>query len=95
MRNVNIVKLDRRHKKYKDGFTHAFRFEHGFCYDAIKCEQILQNMYPDNRSYSANPDHFSYSWGSNRARRPRIYWLNVKRESDITMVLLSLDIELD
>lgn len=81
-----VVKLDRRHKNYKYGFTHGLRFN-GFTNEAIKCEHMLQNMYPDNRVYSANRA-WTYYWSSGRTG---IYWINVRHESDITGVLLSLD----
>lgn len=84
-----VVKLDRRHKKYKDGFTYGLRFD-GFNHAAMKCEKILQNMYPNNRVYSANPA-WTYYLGSNRTGGSRTYWINVRHESDITGVLLSLD----
>jgi hypothetical protein len=93
--NFKVIKLDRRHKKYKYGYRHAIRFDNGFCREAMECERILQNMYPDDTysAYSANPNEWTYSWGAIKHRTPRYYYLNTKSESDITCVLLSLNVD--
>jgi len=93
-----VIKLDRRHKKYKDGFRYALRFNNGYCRESNACERILDNMYPYDESTYSPSDEWATSWGPFRNRRgfnglARFYYLNTRSESVITCVLLSLNVD--
>ena len=82
---MKVVKLDRRHKYFKYGYTHALRFE-SWCYDAGTVERYLYNTYPDGRTSIWRPYFGSVSTKS----RYKIYWICVRNESLLTMAILAM-----
>jgi len=83
---MKLVKLNKTHRLYHDGFSHAFRFDR---YDnkASQIERLLYtrfgSQYKNNPVWQFRFGHRSKSGGS------RIVWLGLKTESMATMVLLS------
>lgn len=79
---MKIVKLDRRHKMYHEGFRHAVKFA---LWDpsSRKFEDKLKELYP--REWHNNSGEWMTHWP-----RYKVYWIGVKHESTITQVLLSL-----
>ena len=92
---MKIVKLDRRYKRYQDGYTHALRWH---MYDHLSCMQYelaLTALYGIH-SYNLEKSLWYPEFGS-RARNPygstRLpYFIYVKKESMITAVLLKVNL---
>lgn len=78
---MKVVKLDKRHKMYHLGFTHAVKFE---LWDpsSRKFENKLKELYP--REWRNTTGEWMTHWP-----RYKKYWIGVKNESTITQVLLS------
>lgn len=88
---MKVVKLNRRYKAYKEGFTHALRFN-SWSKEAGEIEQILTTRY--GSQYNWYKLHSNSQWTSGFGHRSnkydtRPYWINLRKESDITMILLS------
>lgn len=88
---MKVVKLNRRYKAYKEGFTHALRFDQ-WGKHVGDIEQFLTNRY--GRQYLWHKRHANSQWTSGVGSRPsstdsRPYWINLRNEADITMILLS------
>ena len=88
---MKVVKLNRRYKAYKDGFTHALRFD-TWHIKAGEIEQFLTNRY--GSQYNWYKRHGNSQWTSGFGSRSskydaRPYWINLRNESDVTMILLS------
>jgi hypothetical protein len=83
---MRIVKLDRRHRLGKQGFTHAFRFE-GYDPNLSTIEQALAKKY--GWSWNNEKCWGSY-WGKRSANGTRICWIGFRDEKLITQTLLSL-----
>jgi hypothetical protein len=88
---MKVVKLNRRYKAYKEGFTHALRLI-SWSKEAGEIEQFLTTRYgsqynwytqPGNRQWSSGFGHRSSKYDT------RPFWINLRNESDITMILLS------
>jgi hypothetical protein len=82
---MKVVKLDNRHRLYKEGFTHAFRFT-SWSDEARKIERVLSNKL--GSQYAHWPKWKSH-WGKAVPMGGRPYWLGVREEKVITQVLLS------
>lgn len=81
---MKVIKLDRRHRLYKEGFTHAFRFTNWS--DARPLESYYEKQY----GYSwDNKKCYGTFWGKPSAAG-RIYWIGVRNESLVTQALLAL-----
>lgn len=86
---MKVVKLNRRYKAYKEGFTHALRFDHWEKH-AGDIEQFLTNRYGSQYSWQRDRGQWSSNFGSRPSRSDsRPFWINLKNEADITMILLS------
>lgn len=82
---MKIIKLDNRYKCYKQGFTHAISFTF-FTEDAINIERYLYNKY----GHSSTRGQW-YAWFGKRCNYRRPFYIAVRHESIITMILLSVD----
>ena len=85
---MKVIKLDRRHNLYHNGYRHAFLFEHGrWTSDANAVERAVKELegFHWNNTF----------WGKPRIN-PRLgystrpYYVGFKNESTATMVLLKL-----
>jgi hypothetical protein len=81
---MKVIKLDGRHRLYKEGFTHAFRFN-SWNDEALKVERVLSSKLG---SQWAHWPKWKSHWGKSTASG-RPYWLGVREEKVITQVLLS------
>lgn len=83
---MRVVKLDRRHRLGKQGFTHAFRFER-YGPELNIIEQHLAKKY----GYSWNNEKcWGSYWGKQSSNGTRIYWIGFRNENLVTQTLLSL-----
>jgi hypothetical protein len=83
---MKVVKLDRRHRLGKQGFTHAFRFE-GYESSVVDIEKNLSTKY----GYSWNNEKcWGSYWGKKSVNGSRLYWIGFRNEQLVTQTLLSL-----
>lgn len=92
---MKIVKLDKRHRLFRRGMTHAIRFENEWD-QQLRVERALTDMH----GYwfgNKNWDTFRGKVKINRdignglfATRVHTYWIGVRNEADLTMVLLKV-----
>jgi hypothetical protein len=85
---MKIVKLNKTHGLFREGCTHAFRFEH-YGEKAGAIERTMTRQFGSQYSRDSQ-------WIARFGHRPtpdsyRIYWIGVKSESMLTMAVLSLD----
>lgn len=86
---MKVVKLNRRHNAFKQGFTHALRFN-TWHQKAGEIENFLSQRYGGQFYWDRNRGQWSSGFGSApRGFTSRPYWINLKNESDISMILLS------
>ena len=84
---MNVVKLNKTHRLYQEGYTHAFRFA-SYNTEAIKIEKTLIKQFGSNWKLDAEwTARFGYK-RSDATRR--IYWIGFKSEAMLTMALLGL-----
>lgn len=89
---MKIVKLNKRFIAYNFGFTHALRFG-SWNQNASDIEQFLQNQY--DRIYSNKHGPFYTKFGRlDKDTRSLTYWIYLRYEADITMVLLKSEVAL-
>ena len=85
---MKIIKLDNRHRSYKWGYTHALRFDQYYSQEAGAVEKFLSDSYGGCIR--------NYNWNGYFGRRdtvkglPAPYWVCVKKESMLTMAILSI-----
>ena len=89
---MKVVKLDKRHREYHNGFTHALRFapnDPNYCaiYD------YFTSMYP--RDYDTRRrGWFHEKWASVSSKHPwpsQVHWVCVKNEAFLTIAILTVD----
>lgn len=86
---MKVVKLNRRYKAYKEGFTHALRFN-SWHPKAGEIENFLIKRYGNQYSWNKPQSQWTSGFGSRPSSSDsRPYWINLRRESDVTMILLS------
>ena len=83
---MKIIKLDKRHREYRHGFTHAFRFD-SYCANAMDIERYLKRAYPGGERIK----WCSYFGTRNNYTRYSVYWVCVRNDAILTMALLSID----
>lgn len=89
---MKIVKLNRRHKQFKDhGHTIALRFESYAprkvsAYEKVCRERLTGHGYVRDAAWWSG---FGHAINSN-SYRP--YWITFRNEADLTLVLLSADL---
>jgi len=77
---MKVVKLDRRHRLYHQGYTYAFLVDR-WTVDSNRIETAVREL--------EGWDHYRTFWGKRKdGRRP--YYIGVKNQSTTTMVLLKL-----
>jgi hypothetical protein len=89
---MKIVKLNRRYKAFAQGFTHALKFEQQ-TWRSREVETILRARYVYNGG-----DPAWQACAGKRIPSPTRYglrrqewWINLRHESDITLILLMVD----
>lgn len=83
---MKVIKLDNRHRLYKEGFTHAFRFN-GFEKEYTAIENVFSRKY----GYSWNNSKcWGTYWGKTSKNGSRVIWIGVRNESLVTQALLSV-----
>jgi len=83
---MKVIKLDNRHRLYKEGFTHAFRFQ-GWEQDYSKVESTLSQKYGVSWN---NQKCWGTYWGKQSVTGDRVYWIGLRSEALVTQTLLSL-----
>ena len=90
---MKIVKLDKRHRLFRSGMVYAFKFENEW-EEKAQVENILRNMY--------GWEYGNRDWNTFRGKvvviksaqvgksRTYPYWVGVRKEEDITAVMLQL-----
>lgn len=93
---MKIVKLDRRHKLYHRGFTHAFRGSYGADDSLRKVCDYFTRVYGNNRldksgvwyaGFGTSRMKVQTNWGGSYKTNP--YWVAVRSEADITAAVLA------
>jgi len=82
---MKVIKLDKRHRTFKSGFTHALRFD-SWCSDANEVVRYFDRVYPGS-------EHWKWTghYGSmNAYTRRSVYWICVKNEELLTMAILAM-----
>jgi hypothetical protein len=85
---MKLIKLNKTHSLYRDGCTHAFRFDH-FSAGASGMQRTMERQFGSQYSRTAQwASKFGY-----RAHRDgfKVYWIGVKSETMATMALLASD----
>jgi hypothetical protein len=95
---MKVVKLNRRFRQFRDyGHTMALRFEHGHTKDASEIVKVCRARL-NGQGWLREHDWYAYYGETprpdpNRGLRPcRPYWITFRRESDLTLVLLSVNL---
>lgn len=95
---MKIVKLDRRNRAFKHGFTHAIRFGAGEgISNYMNIKNYLEERYPRPTRYIwCMASHIKYAgkWETVESKghySKRIYWICVKNEALLSMALLSIE----
>jgi hypothetical protein len=94
---MKVVKLDRRHRLFRKGMTHAIKFENEWD-ERGQVEIILRGMY--------GWEYSNHNWGTFRGKvkinrnrwghldgRVHPYWIGVRNEADLTMVMLRVKLQ--
>jgi hypothetical protein len=85
---MKVVKLNRRFKQYKDhGHTVALRFSN-WSHNAQTVEKIASSRLGGG-GWDRDGNWCSYFGARNGHSDRLIYWITFRRESDLTLVLLS------
>jgi len=90
---MKIVKMNRRHKAFRYGFTHGLRYEESHMASSFERVKLkLEAMYGhpswDDRRARHHP--WMYVWGKrNPATGYYVKWIHIKREEDLTLLMLS------
>jgi len=88
---VKLVKLNRRHKAYKDlGHNWAFRWDSFNSKTCSQVEKIMQGMHGSQYRYNVNPVWKSGFGHVPRGSVYRTYWISFVNESDASAVLLQV-----
>lgn len=88
---MKIVKLNRRFKQFKEnGHTVALRFN-GWSIKASEVERVCSHRLGGG-SWNRQGQWCSYFGERNGRNDVRPYWITFRNESDLTLVLLSVDL---
>lgn len=93
---MKIVKLDRRHKLYHSGFTHAFMGPYGYDPQIFRICDYYARVYGHNQldkrgawfaGFTSSRITVQTDYGSKYTTNP--YWIAVRKEADITAAVLA------
>jgi hypothetical protein len=89
---MKVVKLNRRFKQFKEnGHTIALRFE-SYRPDTISKYEKVCRARLRGHGYDRGADWCSYFGHAPDRNSSRPYWITFRRETDLTLVLLSADL---
>lgn len=93
---MKIVKLNRRHKLYHSGFTHAFMGSYGGDSQVYRICDYFTRVYGNNRldkrgtwfaGFTSSRITVRTDYGTEYTTNP--YWIAVRSEADITAAVLA------
>lgn len=88
---MKIVKLNRRFKMFKEhGHTIALRFSENN-HNAGVIESVCKEKFKTSSWNAQGPWHGRFGHRPDTFS-PRTYWISFRKESDLTLVLLSADL---
>lgn len=85
---MKVIKLDRRFKVYKEGYSHAIRCHDWISKEARQLEKIFVEMFGYDWGYEKPYKSF---YGKTKFNHVRPKYFAVKNEALITQVLLKLE----
>lgn len=85
---MKIIKLDNRHTAKRYGFNYALRFD-TYVKEAGKVEDFLRKIHGPAVFLRKYNGPWYGEFGSYSASWKRLYWINVRSEADITLIILS------
>lgn len=92
---MKVIKLNRTHKLYHKGFTHAFRGAYASDDDIPRICKYFESVYGSNRldrnglwyaGFGNSRMKVQTQWGGEYTTNP--YWIAVRNEADLTAALL-------
>ena len=93
---MKVVKLDKRHRLFRKGMTHAIKFENEW-----DKQRVVENALRDVYGWEYGNYHWDTFRGKVKIIRDRYgmydsrvhpYWIGVRNEADLTMVLLKVNL---
>ena len=78
---MKIVKLNKTHRLYHEGYTHAFRFNGMFSINAMQVRKAMSELYGQDRN----------KWTTWACRKRHPYWIAVSEEKYLTFAILKID----
>lgn len=89
---MKIVKLNRRFRQFKEqGHVVALRFYSAYGDQVRAVEKVCREKLRGG-GWLREHDWYSYYGKPPNSQSPRPYWITFRRESDLTLVLLSVDL---
>jgi len=89
---MKIVKLNRRYKQFKEnGHTVALRFE-SYNPKTVSAYEKVCRARLKGHGYNREADWAGYFGHATRGNSYRPYWITFRNETDLTLVLLSVDL---
>jgi|FreactTroBogLake_1042271.scaffolds.fasta_scaffold00029_94 hypothetical protein len=92
MNKMKIIKLDKRFNMYKEGYTHAMRWRNYEPREVNPYEAAMRIMYGDEWYAKGNSWHMGFG-NVVKGSRVKPYFIYVKSESMLTMLLLKINHE--
>lgn len=83
---MKVIKLDNRHRLYKEGFKFGFRFD-GYTKEYSTVESAFTKKYGTSWN---NQKCWGTFWSKPSRDGKRVLWIGVREESLISQLLLSL-----
>lgn len=88
---MKIVKLNRRFRQFKEqGHVVALRFHSGYGDQVRAVERVCREKLRGG-GWLREHDWYAY-YGKSKDGLARSYWITFRRESDLTLVLLSVNL---
>ena len=92
---MQVVKLNRTHKLYHKGFTHAFRGNYAIDSELMVVSKYFERVYGSRRLDRNGPWYAGFGTSKMKVTGPfgntyttNPYWVAVRNEADITAALL-------
>ena len=79
---MKVVKLNKSHTLFHLGYPIALRFSSPWSKGTVECRRALNGMFKDSNSAK---------WITYRAGTNRPYWIGVKEEKYMTLLLLKVE----
>ncbi len=88
---MKIIKLNNRYKLGKEGFAYGLRFPSSYNKKAMAIERKLHEIYGSGWTGSKWFNSRNSEWGYFLNAKSREYYIGVREESMLTMILLGLE----